>query len=1356
MKDLTAKDTFASERVEFNRMLKRVIKTSEWNDKLEEIKEWEEEQERLKGRQIQDDLGSYQEYEQVKQISPEERRAAMNANRKTDYEMKVEEIRKTLGVKDENVSRMGGFGSGGYGSYGSNSGFGQAGNNRRNQSSLLSYFSNWFEAIKFGRELSVLEIENNKKLIEDDKPNNSPNRMGGMRRPMMGGGMGMNNNSIVKESKDRQNFRMKVEDWKGYLYQCQIGMFTFVLSSVFTIFNWKLLFIVPSYYLAIASLISVGISAFKLQQFEDGPLFKNFTCNEDNIKKAIKEFKEEQNNKKDENDDPSRNRPNVASPRRGPGVVRAGSNRPNLNIVSDDDDDDDDWDDKDWDDDDDEDWDEDDDDDEEDWDEDDEDDELEKSDNKKSFSNSNNQPQPINVMVTDKIIQDGQFKFEKHPNNPFEVPQTDINIQDKKELFEYEEEFLKYVARHRAEFAKLHSPSELLRLFAPLIPSFNKTFAGKSTVARDSWTFKNICYILGKTYAQIDSNFERAGEHDPNYFFCVDEIIETGLFYKIKIRLPRSMNKNTFKSKEEVFKSNLKLTEKDVVDINAELPNQDGYIKIFKITTNDEGQSFLPLVSSGDVLRFKGMKANGTKTGIIEALDKPADLSILFGLTNAEDALIFDIAGKENTAIAVNGFTGSGKTASTGSWLANMLITHSPDELGVILMDPKDGSFWANFKYAPHVLGYFGREDMDKYPAIIAILNKLVKDRQKQLNEKVRMKNYYEARKFFKSKGQWDKLKSVPRLIVVADEQLALLSGLDNLGESRKQKNKALPRDEKKFDAFWDTYNSQIGALANVVREGGITLMALSQRTDSKSFPRSLLAASSIKFLMKSQFEADAERLMGKGVNLPDVTSLPVGSGYLMANGINLSQLTTPLYSGNPGYLEEMVRIVSLAWVIIEDYKQDLNREPAGYFLSKASQESLETFKEHSIEPFNLFNRDRIFKEAKDILRKGDKYLHFDPEYPAQNFSIDLDKLRDNDNNIKTINANETDINELDQSNNNLIQQDNHNQTGVEQNQLQNVQSEQNQVRHQSTRVNQNQPQNVQINQFEQNKFDRNQLQSTNVQSQNIQSQNIQSEQNIQPDLSQSDQSQNVQNLNKIDNSLNQNNIYQEKEDNLDLNNFNSANLDQTNSNKESNINSVDNNIVNNNPDSIKENIVDKNNDDIFSNLIAGMANAKENNIEPTEENTSENLVKSPNMAISNSTNDIINNNLAKNELESDNNKVISERESEYKQDEQLEFANNSFDINNFNRNIPNQHELTNNNNIIRNDSSMINNEENISQQNKDDLTVSDIRQYFVNNSINEIEISKLLNEFNDNTIKAAIDQSVIYIDPKTNKVVLI
>ena len=430
-------------------------------------------------------------------------------------------------------------------------------------------------------------------------------------------------------------------------------------------------------------------------------------------------------------------------------------------------------------------------------------------------------------------------------------------------------------------------------------------------------------------------------------------------------------------------------TTDDVVDISTELPNQTGYFKIFKITTSSSGSSFMPLVSTGDVLRFKNMKTT-TGKDLIKQLNSPEDLNILFGLSDAENALTLDIAGNQNTSIAVAGFTGSGKTASTGSWLANLLVTHSPDELGIIIVDPKSGSFWENLKLAPHVLGFFGREELDKVPSMMDILNDVVSMRQNHLNKKVLMKNYYEARRFFKRNEDWERLKTVPRLLVVMDEQLALISDLMNRDANRKQENKSLERKDKKFDTFFDSYNSQVGALANVIREGGITIMALSQRTDNKSFPRSLLAGSSIKFMMKLKFAADAGRLMGEDAEYPDPTTLPVGSGYLTANGLNLAQLTTPLFSGNPDKLEEVTRIIALAWAIIYDYDHDLNKEPPYYYLSEASKKNVDKMKAQSIDIYNIFNRDKIFSEVKEILR-GEIPLHFVPDYTSK-FSLDLDK----------------------------------------------------------------------------------------------------------------------------------------------------------------------------------------------------------------------------------------------------------------------------------------------------------------------------------------------------------------------------
>lgn len=995
MKDLTSADTFSNNQVEFKKAQKRVIRTSEWDDKLREIQEWIEEQERLKGRQIEDDLGNNDAYEQVTSITPEERQAQMNANRKTPYEDKVEEIRRTLGYQTQGNTTFSAYGQTGH-SAAINSNYSY--NNQQSESlvgALLGF--NFFKGAMLGRELTQLEPDNNKELLEDvdENKNKRPGlgRMGmGLNR---GGLLGGQRNKVV-ESKNDQVHRMRWEDWEGYLgaYRTSAGLT--VASGILTALKIKILTFVPSYFALIPALAGVVYLADKLKKnYNDGPLASshNFLGSDDNVKQeqALYKKQKEAEKKKKESEEKKIGRSFGGGRFGGRHPMRGGlgdnrstgsSSLRRPSIVSFDDDDE----------------------------EDDEEEpvmtpEINQDDMPTSSVPSvektlqQQRPEPVHDYVDDMTDDDGYVDADKlsellmiNPDNvgKYEVPHSRLKFGNNQEVFEFEEDFLRWVFDNRAAFSKLHKPSELLKVFAPLIPEYNKGFAYKKEVKRESITFKNIVYVLTRTFSEISKDFANANEHDPNFFFCLDKIEETSLFYKIKLRLPQSISKNAFQHKLDVLVNELKSYDGDIVDAALEMANSEGYVKIMKIVVRD-GAGYLPLVSSGDVMRFKGMKANRGKTDLIKELDKPNDLSFLVGLNSAEYARVLDIGGNQNTSIAVVGGTGSGKTASLGSWLLNLIATHSPDEVGIIIMDAKSGSFWENFKYTPHVLGYFGREDIEKYPMIYSILSNICTARQNHLNKEVRVKNYTEARKKFKKNLDWKRIMTVPRLIVISDEIAATLASLSNIDDSRKSYNKNVERSEKKYCTFFEEYKTQTRACVQIVREAGITMVGISQRAVDKSFPRDFLSGTTIRLMMKLEFESDAERMSGEK-NPPNVANLPTGSGYVRANGLPLSQLTIPLYSGEPDLLEEFTRTMGLAWTIIQSYKENLEKEPPYYYLTQKTSDNTDLFEQYSIEPFNLFNRDKLYQEAKEILKTGHG-LHFSDEADEDgSFSIDLDK----------------------------------------------------------------------------------------------------------------------------------------------------------------------------------------------------------------------------------------------------------------------------------------------------------------------------------------------------------------------------
>lgn len=608
--------------------------------------------------------------------------------------------------------------------------------------------------------------------------------------------------------------------------------------------------------------------------------------------------------------------------------------------------------------------------------------EDDEDDNETLNNFNNNQP----------IVHEEKVEVNHAEHNNF--PQAYGSSKSKAEIYSVGERFLKHVYDNRFN-VNLKDPKDILNFFAPMVVSYNDDFGGFTKISRDSMLFKNIAFVLGKYYSEIDTGFAKYNVHQKEYFYVVDDIIETALFYKVHLTLPITINLDKFKSSIEKLIGILRDGPQDKsVDVLFEMAGKSGYLKIMKL--NKAG--FMPLISTGDILRFKGMKTTNGKD-IFDEITSAGDLKFLFGLQNAENAFVLDVGGKQNTNLAIHGFTGSGKTVTTSSWFNNILITHSPDEVGFLIFDPKDGSSWNAFRYAPHVLGYFSKKDIKKWPSAVEMLHSIATARQDFLNKTIRMENYYEARKEFSSQKEWDKLVKVPRLIVVFDEMIATLGSLSSIDDENKAVNKTLDKESKKFVAFKDIFKTQLGALANVTREAGITLIVLSQRTDDASLPRTYLSSASMKFGMRAQFLADSERLFGTDVP-KNMTTLPTGSGYLLSNGIPLTQISTPLISGDPKWTNEVTKILGLAWTILYSVNHDENKEPEGYFFEKGEVVDMSPYANDGVEPYKLFNRQWAFDRAKNDLIKGD--IHYLPEKTGLSFDI----TTKNNNRINNVNTN--------------------------------------------------------------------------------------------------------------------------------------------------------------------------------------------------------------------------------------------------------------------------------------------------------------------------------------------------------------
>ena len=734
---------------------------------------------------------------------------------------------------------------------------------------------------------------------------------------------------------EQKELRMKIQSLSGLLLTYQVGLIILLASIVFTVLGVHPYFANPVVLLALSAAVVI-FSIVKLNNLNDGALHQNFIGNFAQVSQLLNKENELAVNSTNDSDNEVQNNQNIA-------------NFEDVDM-SDFEDDEDDY-------------------------------------NGGMSSSFDNHQQSVH-----------EEKAEVNHAEHNSFPQAYGSSKSKAEIYSVGERFLKHVYDNRFN-VNLKDPKDILNFFAPMVVSYNDDFGGFTKISRDSMLFKNIAFVLGKYYSEIDTGFAKYNVHQKEYFYVVDDIIETALFYKVHLTLPITINLDKFKSSIEKLIGILRDGPQDKsVDVLFEMAGKSGYLKIMKL--NKAG--FMPLISTGDILRFKGMKTTNGKD-IFDEITSAGDLKFLFGLQNAENAFVLDVGGKQNTNLAIHGFTGSGKTVTTSSWFNNILITHSPDEVGFLIFDPKDGSSWNAFRYAPHVLGYFSKKDIKKWPSAVEMLHSIATARQDFLNKTVRMENYYEARKEFSSQKEWDKLVKVPRLIVVFDEMIATLGSLSSIDDENKAVNKTLDKESKKFVAFKDIFKTQLGALANVTREAGITLIVLSQRTDDASLPRTYLSSASMKFGMRAQFLADSERLFGTDVP-KNMTTLPTGSGYLLSNGIPLTQISTPLISGDPKWTNEVTKILGLAWTILYSVNHDENKEPEGYFFEKGEVVDMSPYANDGVEPYKLFNRQWAFDRAKNDLIKGD--IHYLPEKTGLSFDI----TTKNNNHMNNVNTNITNV----------------------------------------------------------------------------------------------------------------------------------------------------------------------------------------------------------------------------------------------------------------------------------------------------------------------------------------------------------
>ncbi len=189
---------------------------------------------------------------------------------------------------------------------------------------------------------------------------------------------------------------------------------------------------------------------------------------------------------------------------------------------------------------------------------------------------------------------------------------------------------------------------------------------------------------------------------------------------------------------------------------------------------------------------------------LIELLDTPdfrdpdKQIAIAVGKDIGGKPVIADLAKAPHMLVA--GTTGSGKSVLVNSFLLSMLLKYTPDELKLVLIDPKQLEL-ANYGDIPHLLTPVITDMKDAVAALTWCVNEM--ERRYQLMSKLRVRKISEFNKkveYAESVGEpiydplWQmndsvsqckppKLKPLPTIVIVADEFADMIMQLGKTAE---------------------------------------------------------------------------------------------------------------------------------------------------------------------------------------------------------------------------------------------------------------------------------------------------------------------------------------------------------------------------------------------------------------------------------------------------------------------------------------------------------------------------------------------------------------------------------------------
>lgn len=544
-----------------------------------------------------------------------------------------------------------------------------------------------------------------------------------------------------------------------------------------------------------------------------------------------------------------------------------------------------------------------------------------------------NEVSKLSLMDDDDNLMDADYfddDYEEEQDSSKVLGDSGVDTSDD---FVYKQGLIKeFQKNERYKGRYLETRKETLDSFAGLLLNNDKSFTKWRHERERSIVYNNIAYTLYKALIDINGQFAK----DEREKVTIMSIMYSPLLYKIELKLPQKyFGGDKLQKGIRNFENHLK---RDAADTEVQcMVSMSGDTFIIRLLRLD----YKGLISIGDILRYKDDGVKGT--AYEQMINPKANTPMLVGLKDNEYPHVVDL--EKNTAMAIVGGSGSGKSWLTYELGTNIVTTNDFNEVNFIVLDLKNAPFWQSFARMPHVIGYHAPNPTEGYTNknflddALKISAEVVQEcyrRQSYLNE-VEMEDIIEVRTTYKKNKQYDKLKEMPLLIFCIDE---ITSTMNEFEEDKE---------------MYDTFRNNLKVISQIGRSAGVRLLTVGQRAIDSSLPKSVKTNSTLLFGMKMD-ATDYITFFGKGSeaeNMPKPTG--AGLGIIKSDdilGYHSLKTLTPGGRDTP-QIRMLLRVMAFDWLRRASGREDLSKPPLGTKFKTA------------------YNRPKFLEMSYDDLREG-------------------------------------------------------------------------------------------------------------------------------------------------------------------------------------------------------------------------------------------------------------------------------------------------------------------------------------------------------------------------------------------------